>query len=159
MQTSISLSFGDGTYTFRLTLPGIVEIQRKAKTGIGAVYARVLRGRYITPDLQFGSPLEATYSLEDLRETIRQGLIGGGTGVVDGEIVTVNAQRAQELLETYCFPAAPLSDDWTLSAAILTACVEGYEEPDQKKSPAVEKRRRKKVTRKGGSTTPVPSET
>jgi hypothetical protein len=136
MQTDIHLAFADGTYRFRLTLPMVYELQRKTKVGIGVLFGRVLEGRYVFVEGgSFGMPTEGKYSVEDLIETVRCGLIGGGEGLVNGETIRVNAVTAAQLVETYCFPAAPLKEAWDLAAAILTASIEGYEEPGQKKRP------------------------
>lgn len=139
MQTEIRLAFADGEYRFALGLNQIHEIQSKCKAGIGAIYARVLQGRL--PDQpEIGHPLYAAYQVEDLQETIRQGLIGGGEGLVDGQIVKVTATRANELVERYG-PGAegvPLSEMWQLAAAILFAKIEGY-------APSVEKAGKKKA--------------
>lgn len=135
MQTHIDLPFADGTYRFALGLAQIHEIQTKRKAGIGAIYARVLQGR-MTDDPSIGHPAYGAYYAEDLYETIRQGLIGGGEGTVDGLPVPVTALRANELVERYALPA-PLSEMWQLAAAILFAKIEGYapavEDADKKK--------------------------
>jgi len=136
MATQIDLAFGDGTYTFRLPLPYIAELQRKTGVGIGALFARVLAGRYADRDGHaFGSPLEAQYGLADVIEPIRYGLMGGGGGIVAGLPVEVKPQDANRLVETYCYPARPISEAWDLAVAILMACIEGYDEPDAKKKP------------------------
>jgi len=158
MQTDIHLPFGDGVYRFRLPLPMIYEVQRKTKTGIGALFARVLEGRYVLKNGgTFGMPTEAKYSAEDLIETVRCGLIGGGEGLVNGETVKVNAPAALTLVETYLYPAAPFKEAWDMAASILTACVEGYDEPDQKKS--AEPAEAEPQTPADGSTMPSPSAT
>lgn len=124
MRTHIDLAFADGEYRFALGLAQIHEIQVKCKAGIGAVYARVLQGR-VADAPEIGHPLYAAYQVDDIFETIRQGLIGGGQGRVDGQDVTVTAMRANELVERYAHPA-PLADMWSLAAAILFAKIEGY---------------------------------
>jgi len=137
MQTYIDLPFGDGTYRFRLTLPLINELQRKTGSGIGALFARVIAGRYRSglDGSDFGSPEEAQYSVADVIEPIRYGLLGGGMGWVDGEKIEVDAAVAQSLMEAHVFPARPLAEAWGLAAAVLMATVEGYVEPNpQKKS-------------------------
>lgn len=123
--TSIDLAFADGTYRFALGLAQIQEVQVKCKAGIGAVYARVVQGR-LTDDISIGHPAYAAYHQEDLLETVRQGLIGGGSGLVDGQEVKVGALRANELVERYFLPL-PLVEQWKLAAAILYAKIEGYE--------------------------------
>jgi hypothetical protein len=161
MQTSIDLDFADGVYTFRLPLPQVDELQRKTGIGIGGLYARVLRGQYVTPDGgKFGLPLEAEFRLEDLRETIRQGLIGGRQGIVDGVDVEVTPALVRSLMDAYVYPAQPMVEAWKLATAILSACVDGYEDPDQKKTPdgpASESASEEPGETMDGSTGPAPS--
>jgi len=154
MQTDVYLAFADGSYRFRLTLPMVYELQRKTKVGIGVLFGRVLAGRYVFAEGNgsFGMPTEAKYSVEDLIETVRCGLIGGGEGQVNGETIRVNAVVATQLVEGYCFPAAPLKEAWDLAAAILTASIEGYEEPGQTKRPEETEPAPAKA-KKAGSTT------
>lgn len=148
MRTHIDLKFADGEYRFALGLAQIHELQTKCGVGIGALYARVLQGR-LPDDVTVGHPAYAGYHVGDLVETIRQGLIGGGEGRVDGEVVKVTAMRANELVERYG-PGAdgvPLSDMWNLAAAILFAKIEGY-------APAIDEAERKK---KAATTEPTGS--
>ena len=131
MQTHIDLPFADGVYRFALGLDQLHELQTKCRAGIGAIYARVLAGR--VPDQpEIGHPLYAAYQIDDLVETIRQGLIGGGEGLVDGQPVTVTPMRANDLVSRYGpnAPGVSLSDLWTTAAAILFAKIEGYSPPD-----------------------------
>lgn len=125
VQTHIDLAFADGEYRFALGLAQIAEIQRKCDAGIGAIYARVLQGR-VGADVTVAHSGYAAYRHEDLVETVRQGLIGGGQGVVDGQDVKVSSLRANELVERYLL-ALPLVEQWNLAAAVLFAKVEGYE--------------------------------
>lgn len=155
MQTHIDLAFADGTYTFVLGLAQIHELQTKCKAGIGALYARVLQGR-VAEDVSVGHPAYAAYHIEDLVETVRQGLIGGGAGTVDGKEVKVGALRANELIERYLLPM-PLAEQWNLAAAILFAKIEGYEPApvageDKKKAP---RSRTRKTSGEDGLTTPA----
>lgn len=128
----IVLEFGDGSYLFRLGLAEIAELQTKCGgSGLGAIYARVLRGRYAVEgrdDLTFGVPQEGDWTLTDLLDTIRLSLIGGGTGTVNGAEVKVDPTRARQLMETYVH-TRPLGEAWTLATAILTALVIGYPTP------------------------------
>lgn len=136
MQTHVDLPFADGEYRFALGLLQIHELQTKRGAGIGAIYARVLQGR-VPDDPEIGHPLYAAYYADDLYETIRQGLIGGGEGRVDGTPVKVDAMRANELVERYAHPA-PLSAMWKVAAAVLFAKIEGY-------APAVDDANKKKA--------------
>jgi hypothetical protein len=159
VQTAIELAFADGSYTFDLGLAQINEIQNKCGAGIGQIYSRVLKGRYVMGDVAIGNPLEAEYRVEDLLNVIRQGLIGGGKSVVDGEELPVSAHRANQLIETYV-ATAPLREAWTLAAAILTARIEGYTPPEgeKRKRPPAQKKRAGRRAR-AGSTTQAPSPT
>lgn len=136
MQTHIDLAFADGTYRFALGLAEIHELQTKCKVGIGGLYARVLQGR-VADDVTVGHPAYAAYHIDDLVETVRQGLIGGGQALVNGQEVKVGSLRANELVERYLLPL-PLMEQWNLAAAILHAKVDGYEDPAEKKSPLPE---------------------
>lgn len=129
MRSDVQLEFADGEYTFRLTLSGIDEIQRKCGAGMGEVYARVLAGRFFSPveeGVTIGNPLEGKWRVEDLLEIIRQGLIGGGQGMVDGRPVEVNSVLANRLVENYVV-TQPLKFAWDLASAIVMAANEGLE--------------------------------
>lgn len=152
MQTSTTLPFADGHYRFHLGLTQINELQNKCGLGIGTIYARTIKGRYLLAGEGFGHPEEGEYRLEFLLDTIRQGLIGGGSGTVDDRDVKVDAYRANQLVQSYCYPNRPLKDDWTLAAAILMASIEGFDPPASKKKAPCPKRN-------GRSTIPQPSPT
>lgn len=150
VQTFIDLKFADGTYRFALGLAQIHELQTKCGVGIGALYSRVIQGR-LEGDVSVGHPAFGAYHIDDLVETVRQGLIGGKEGEVDGQKVEVGALRANELVERYLTPM-PLVEQWNLAAAILYALVEGYTPDDKKKAGRPPKASAKS---KGGSTIPV----
>lgn len=147
MQTHIDLLFADGTYRFALLLDNIRELQMKTGIGIGGLYARVLQGR-VPEDVAVGHPAYAAYRIEDLIETVRQGLIGGAMGWVDGQEIKVGPLRANELVERYLLPM-PLMEQWNLAAAVLHAKIDGYEPPVKKKA-----RSRRRTTPTDGSTLP-----
>ncbi|WP_426163106.1 gene transfer agent family protein [Sandarakinorhabdus sp. DWP1-3-1] len=135
-QTEITLAFGDGEYLFRLGLAQIAEIQTKTGTGIGALYARLLKGRYVLGDgRSVGNAAEAEFYLADIIEVLRQGLIGGAVGVVDGAAVTVTPIMAQRLVATYGPPARPVAEAWTVAVAVTSALIEGYEPPKAPPAP------------------------
>lgn len=135
MATHIDLEWADGVYRFRLPLPQINELQRKTGKGIGILFRDVLKGRYNLPDGggSFGNPIEAEFHSNDIIETIRQGLIGGRKAWLDGEEVQLDDRAVASLMTTYVYPARPLTQGWEVAAAILMACLEGYDEPDKKK--------------------------
>jgi hypothetical protein len=154
-QTHIDLEFADGEYRFALGLEQIRELQNACGDGIGAIYARVLQGR-VSADVTVGHPGYAAYKLDDLIETIRQGLIGGGQGLVSEQAVKVEPMRANQLIANYLHDM-PLSRQWDLAAAILYAKIEGYEpavgDADEQDDSDDDKKKA------GGLTTPGPSPT
>jgi Phage tail tube protein, GTA-gp10 len=149
VQTHINLAFADGDYRFALGLEQIHELQTKCKVGIGGLYARVVQGR-MTDDNSVGHPAFAAYHIDDLVETVRQGLIGGGEGIVDGADVKVGTLRANDLVTNYLM-AMPLVEQWNLAAAILYAKVEGYVPVEPVAAGA-----KKKAVKTASSTTPAP---
>jgi hypothetical protein len=134
--TSIELHFADGEYLFALPLPQVLELQRVCGAGIFVIYGRVLKGRYMLEGLEFGAPQECEAFILDVYETIRQGLIGGGKGLVNGIEVEVSPLRARQLIEAYVHPQ-PLKDAWAIAASILSAKIEGY--TPKKKAEVMEK--------------------
>lgn len=136
MQTEIELFFGDGAYSFRLGLRQIVAIEEKCGP-IGEVYSRLLQGRYAANDATFGAPAEGAYRIHDLIEVIRQGLIGGGKGMVDGVEVAVTPLTANKLIDAYVL-GQPLKSAWDFAVSIMTALYEGYEPPEKKGEPGAD---------------------
>lgn len=132
--TALDLPFADGVYLFDLKLPQLAELQEKRGVGVFRLYGRVLEGRYLFEGETLGIPAKGEAYAEDLFETIRLGLIGGGKGEVDGKEVEVSALRAKALVERYCHEA-PLRESWAVAAAVLGARIEGYA-PSKKATPA-----------------------
>jgi hypothetical protein len=148
---TVDLDFGDGSYTFALPLPQIAELQRKTGAGIGALFARVIKGAYqVRGEVQL-DPGSAQFYALDVIETIRHGLIGGGKGMVNGEETKVDPQLANRLVDTYVL-GYPLADSWSKAASILGACIVGYD-PPKKDPPANERAPAKPRRKKAGSTT------
>lgn len=146
MQTWVDLKFADGEYTFKLGMGQIAEIEQKCGSGIGAIYARTIKGRYGYQDGEIYPDL-AEYKFAELVEVVRQGLIGGGSGEVDGKPVTVSPVRANDLIERYVLTASDqrmaMTQVWSLAFAILAALIEGYT-PPKKDEPAPSRPTRKK---------------
>ena len=137
----IELEFADGAYEFALPLAQIDELQRKTGAGIGALFARVIKGANRLGDDVILAPASAEFYALDLIETIRQGLIGGGRGTVDGQEIKVTPPLAQRLVTNYVLNR-PLSDAWSLAVSILGAVIVGYDPPGEAvpgTSPATEK--------------------
>lgn len=135
MATDIRLEFADGEYRFALGLAQIEELQRKTGTGIGALFARVVKGaNRLGEDIVF-APGQAEFHVLDLIETIRQGLIGGNSGEVNGAEVKVSPALANRLIGAYVYPNRPLSEAWEMAVSILGACVIGYNPPGESGPP------------------------
>jgi hypothetical protein len=128
VRNTIDLEFADGLYTFALPVERINELQTKCGIGIGGLFARVLKGCARIGDEVVLAPAQAEFYAVDLIETIRQGLIGGNHGVVNGEEITVSPAVAQRLVTNYVLDR-PLSDSWSMAASILGACIVGYDPP------------------------------
>lgn len=152
-QTSIDLEFADGTYSFALKLPGIKAIQDACGIGIGGLYARLLRGRYVFEEGPIGNPAEAEFYVGDLIEVIRHGLIGGGAGMVGGSPVVVTPLVANRLIDAYVM-TQPLRSAWTIATSVCMACIDGYESPAIKKKDVSESESPVETT--DTSTTPKP---
>jgi hypothetical protein len=139
-QTWIELPFADGKYLFKLGLAQIEEIEGKASkdagapVGIGRVYARTRAGRYGFEPSQ-ALPESGEYRWPELVEVIRQGLIGGGMGWVNGAEVKVSTPRANELVDRYLLQATnqrlAMTDVWALAFAVMHALIEGYTPPGE----------------------------
>lgn len=132
----ISLEWGDGEYLFRLPVGQIGELQTKCDAGIGKIYARLWAGRFVNRDGSVGfNPLEAQFKYEDVVEVIRLGLIGGNHGMVDGNPIEVSPTKAQQLVRHYVHPR-PMMENWSVAAAVLSAFIMGYSDPDDVKKKA-----------------------
>ncbi len=120
MQTGLDLSFGDGDYSFRLPWAGCAEIERKSGAPIMEVYARIM---------------DVRASSADVIEVIRQGLLGGKGGTVDGAAVQNTPHAVNALIDRYVSgpDARPFLESWQIAQAVLNAFMVGYE-PAQKKS-------------------------
>lgn len=95
----VSFAWGDGEHTFRLAIGQLRELQEKCNAGPAEILAR-LSG--------------ATWRVDDLRETIRLGLIGGGKSPTDAHLLVVRY-----------VDAVPLFDSVAPAQAILMAALVG----------------------------------
>ncbi len=78
-----SLDWGDGTHLFRLSIPGLVELEKSCDAPIATIFKRVHAG---------------DYSVTDVRETLRLGLIGGGMNPTEA-LTTIRAQFDDNISE------------------------------------------------------------
>lgn len=128
MANFIDLDFADGEYRFALPLAQIDELQRKCGCGIGQLYARTLKGASRQGGDLVLSPALAEFYALDLLETVRQGLIGGAQGTVDGKPVEVKPGDARRLVANY-LQNRPLVEAWEFAVVILSAVIVGYDPP------------------------------
>jgi len=146
----VAFPFGDGAYLFRLDFGGVRELQRLTDAGPLVLHRRLLHGQWM---------------MDDVRETIRLGLIGGGLGMrgglvgEDGELeggveVKVTPAIAAALVRSYVdsYAAPELDPDgelppeeskplpWTgssiLAAQILAAGLMGLKDEELGKKKA-----------------------
>lgn len=134
----IVLEWADGEYEFRLPVGQIAELQVKCDAPVGRIYARLMAGRYLersTGDVVL-NPLQAEFRYEDVVEVIRLALIGGKRGIVNGQNVDVTPTKALQLVRDYVH-TRPLLENWKVAAAVVSAFLIGYTDPDkaEKKSP------------------------
>lgn len=98
----IDLDWADGTYPFRLVMSGIVELEEKCAAPIADIVTRVNGGRY---------------SFNDVRETIRLALIGGGMPKI--EALKMVRRHVDE---------SPLAENSQIARAILLGVMFGFAE-------------------------------
>lgn len=81
----VTLLWGDGDHIFRLALDQLLELQEKTDAGPLQLLVRV-QGQ--------------NWRVQDLRETIRLGLIGGGKSPADAMVLVRRYVDARPLLES-----------------------------------------------------------
>lgn len=109
---SIDITWADNDYRFRTRLKEWREIQEKCNAGLAEIMERLLRGRW---------------RVDDIREPIRIGLIGGGMTPI----------QALELVKRYV-DERPLAESVMVSYAILSAAIVGPPEDTVGKEQAEE---------------------
>lgn len=109
---SITFTWADGDYTFRLKLGQLRELQEKCDAGPYELHNRFLAG---------------TFRIDDIRETIRLGLIGGGK----------KPEEASTLVKRYV-DDYPILDNLLPARAIMWACLKGVEDEKPGKAEAAQ---------------------
>lgn len=108
---ALTTDFGDGTYSFRLALGELEELQEKTGAGPFVVLRRLFDG---------------TWRVADIRETIRLGLIGGG----------VEPLKALNLVRRYVDDRADWIGNASIAQAVLGAALSGAAEEEAGKDDA-----------------------
>lgn len=148
--TAVELDFAGGKYRFWLPLPQVIAVERGPAAhkhegyprSIFAMYDAISGGLGISEDgpVYMGG---ATALVGDIRNIIMQGLIGGNSGLVDGEKVDVGPQVAAQLVNDNVFPARPLIEGMHLAWAILSAAINGIALKKKAVTPAARKPRKR----------------
>jgi len=99
-QAEITIDFADGSYVFRLSVKQIIELEEKCGAPFAVIHARLWGG---------------AYSANDVVETIRLGLIGGG----------MNPPEAKKLTERY---SVPFKYSYPVARAVIGAVMWGFEQ-------------------------------
>jgi len=102
LKAEATTEWADGTYTFRLPVDQVLELEAKCDAPITVIGYRLDSG---------------TYSLKDVRETIRLGLIGGGKTPVE----------AVKLVKQYV-DARPIAESWPIARVVVGAALYGFSE-------------------------------
>lgn len=109
---SIEFDWADGHYRFRLAIGQLRELQEKCDAGPPVIFRRLI---------------EEKWRVEDLTETIRLGLIGGGT----------KPDEARKLVRRYV-EERPLQESILPAQAILSALLVGAPDEALKKAEGTE---------------------
>lgn len=81
----VTITWGDDEYVFRLALAQLLALQEKTEAGPLELFQRIGTGRW---------------KVQDLRETIRLGLIGGGLEPAKATVLTRRYVDERPLLES-----------------------------------------------------------
>lgn len=95
----ITLGWADGEYHFRLAWGQLVALQEACDAGPGEILQRLTGGRW---------------RVQDLEQTILQGLIGGG----------MEAAQARKLVQSYV-RESPLNENVLVAISVLMAALNG----------------------------------
>lgn len=90
----ITLNWADGSHLFRLPIKQLIELQEKCDAGPPLIQARLQSG---------------AWKVEDVRETVRLGLIGGGMSPTDAFKMVLRYVDERPLLESVLVAEAVLS--------------------------------------------------
>ena len=107
-QGQFTEKWADGAYTFRLSVAGIIELEQKCDAPFAVIFGRLNSG---------------AFKLNDIRETVRLGLVGGGLA----------SAKAQTLVEDYIMP---LAESLPIARAIVGAVMFGFEASPLGETPA-----------------------
>lgn len=138
--TAVDIEFAGGKYRFWLPMPQVTAIERGPAAHKHEGYPRSILSMYDEIGAGLGLAGDVPIYMGggnalvgDVRNIILQGLIGGASGVIDGEEQPVGPNVAARLVEDFVFPARPLVEGMNIAWTILHAAITGIA-LDQKKS-------------------------
>ena len=152
METAVDLAFADGEYRFWLPLPQVIELERKTGTSILVIEERLRGAIGVDGADESGDPAfvflgGGSAMMGDVRETLRLGLIGGNSAVVDGQQIEVGPVLAKQLIDNYTYPARPFSEGVVQAWRVLHAAIHGVELKKKAETTAKPKPRRSRSTK------------
>lgn len=100
----VTVTWADDDYTFRLPIKQLIELQELCDAGPSFIMARLQQG---------------AWTVQDVRETIRLGLIGGG----------MEPTQALKLVRSYV-DDQPLLQNAIVAEAVISAAIVGVEEEE-----------------------------
>lgn len=95
----VTAPWGDGEHLFKLSVAGLLELEEKTKNPFAVIFARVNGG---------------AYSIPEISETLRLGLIGGGKSPIE----------AKALVDRYLLP---LAESAPVARLVLMGVMFGFE--------------------------------
>ncbi len=139
------LEIGAGWYRTASSLRAIAEVEEKftsvdargnqVQRTITEIYGACLKGRYEAEGRPFGFTAESVASPRECRAVIIAALTAGGTAVIDGKQVRIDAAAARRLVEAE-IDSAPANVAWDIATAILDCWINGREiTPEEAKLP------------------------
>lgn len=136
MDTAVEQAFGDGTYRFWLPLPQVFEIERKTGVSLFEIEEKLRAAMGQSEDGEFAFVGGGSAMLGQVIEVLRCGLIGGDSGMVDGEEIEVGPILAKQLVDQYAYPARPLGETAAMAYRVVHAAVFGIKLAAKKKPKA-----------------------
>ncbi len=126
--TAVTLPFADGRYTFALPVARVFAIERTGeKRSIFTIYDDLAGGLVPNESEGFSYAFGGSARMDEIRAVIREGLIGGREGIVDGETIVIGQADAVRLIEGYCYPHRPAAEDAETALFILDAAIRGVQ--------------------------------
>jgi len=132
LKAEVTAPFGDGEHTFRLTVPCLIELEQKCDAPFTVILHRLSSG---------------TYKIEDVRQTVRLALIGGG----------MKPTEAQILVRRYVDETPPIEEGLKVARLALMGVLFGFEAAPLETGTAAEGKVQAAPEASPSASTPPPS--